>query len=278
MAFAISLLTITTVSFLVATFMHNFSAGLFWASLLHIVHFMIFGAGYILPISQVWVNYFFSALVAAVAGWIFAILLRIPALLNGAYYGQVFTEEFATKKGITPAPDSSERWKAFGKFILTLLIVAAGHIIYELNVSGFPKWAGSLFVVVLDIVAWIVFYWLFRDSENQPSILFNSAEPNNEIKTISFNIAAAQLVFALPYLLFQIIDCTSWSENYPLIYTGGECVMFYQDQWYFYVSLISGGAVLVWAAVVGIYARGYEKRAEYAPMPSEYRMRKGLVV
>ena len=259
MALAISLLTISTISFLVATFMHNFAYGVTWSLLLHVVHYMVFGSGYILPTSQIFVNYFWSTLVFGVAGWILAMLLRIPAFLNGAYYASVFPVDSAVRKRLEDdkrtLKDESE-WMIFGKFLIPLLLIGIGHIIYELNVDGFPKWAGGIVLVVLDIIAWIAFYFLFRPDDKHFTLLFNSSDPRAEVATISFNMAAATIIYALTYIIFQSIDCLHFASNAPNVYTDGECSIFYGDQWYFYASLIAGGFVIVWSVVVGFCAGG----------------------
>lgn len=273
MALAISLLTISSVSFLIAAFMHNFAYGLFWSTLLHVVHFMVFGSGYILPFEQVWTNYFWSGLLFALAGWILAVMLKIPAFLNGAYYGQVFDSEFAKKKGVTYTSESGDKWKTFGKFLVTILIIAVAHIVYELNVSGFPKWGGGIVLFVLDIVAWIVFYFLFRSDEK--TVLFNSSDPKAEVRTIMFNMIVLQSIYNLTYFIFQAVDCPNWSSNSPNVYAGDECALFYDKQWYFWVSLIVGGFALIWAIAVGMYARGRspggdeDVNASYKPLKAQ---------
>ena len=265
MALAISLLTISTVSFLIATFMHNFAYGLFWSTLLHVVHFMVFGSGYILPFAQVWTDYFWSSLLFALAGWILAVMMKIPALFNGSYYGQVFDTSFAKKKGVIYTPESGDKWKTFGKFLVTVILIAAGHIVYELNISGFPKWAGGIVLVVMDILAWVAFYFLFKSDEK--TVLFNSDDPKAEVRTIVFNMIVLQLIYVLTYFIFQAVDCPHWSDNSPNIFAGGECITFYDKQWYFWVSLIVGGFSLIWAIAVGMFARGRSSGdKEYRPL------------
>jgi hypothetical protein len=273
MALAISILTISTIAFLISAFTHNFAYGTFFATLLHVVHYMIFGAGYILPTSQIIVNYFWATAVAAIAGWILAMMLKLPALLNGAYYMQVFNEQFAEKKGAS-RESAMERFQTFGKFLLVVVIIAGGHVIYELNVAGFPKWAGGLILLALDIIAWVVFYFLFRPQEDERTVMFNTSEPRQEVSTITFNmiITTAVLMF-VPYWIFQWVDCPSWSDNSPNVYLGGECGTFYGDQWYYYVNLISSGAVIIWSIIVGIYARSIDDKGNYERMStgSPYR-------
>jgi len=278
MALAISLLTISTISFLVATFMHNFAYGVTWSLLLHVVHYMVFGSGYILPTSQIFVNYFWSTLVFGVAGWILAMLLRIPAFLNGAYYASVFSDDSAVRQRVKKQNDKDgttlkeeSEWMIFGKFLIPLLLVGIGHIIYELNVDGFPKWAGGIVLVVLDIIAWIAFYFLFRPADGEVTLLFNSPDPRAEVATISFNMAAATIIYALTYIIFQSIDCLHFASNAPNVYTDGECSIFYGDQWYFYASLIAGGFVIVWSVVVGFCSGGVgtpygSTNQEYKPL------------
>jgi hypothetical protein len=271
MTLAISLLTISTVSFLIATFMHSFAYGFFWSTLLHVVYYMIFGSGFLLPTSQVFVNYFWSAFLFSVAGYVLAIMLNIPALLNGAYYTQVFDKDFK-KSRVQVAVRSGDKLKTFGKFLVTILIIAVGHIVYELNVSGFPKWAGGIILIALIPVAWfLAFYLLFRTEDNKRTALFNSNNPNGEVLSIAFHMTISQAIYALAYIIFQAIDCPNWDEKAPTV-TDGECGIFIDGQWYFYSSLIAGGVILVYAIVVGIASRGYttkeemDSRAEYSPL------------
>jgi hypothetical protein len=273
MVLELSLLTISSAAFYVAFFMHSFGWGFIVASILHVVWFMIHGAGFILPTDQVFVNYFWSALFFAVLGWVLALILKSPALLNGVYYRKVFSTDHHGRKHKEEDPDlpvegnvkdDFSAGKAFGKFLIPFLLLVAGHLVYELNISTFPKWVGGLILSLVIVLAWGLFYVLFMDKNNQRSVMFNSRNPKREVATISFDVGLIMLLYSLAYWIFQVADCPGWSSNSPNVTLGSECDLFYDAQWYFLLSLLFAVGVVIWIFAIWMFVRGTKKETDVA--------------
>ncbi len=278
MVLAISLLTVSQGAFYVSFFMHNFGWGFLAAFIVHVVYFMIHGAGFILPTDQILVNYFWSTFFFAVLGWALAFILRSPALLNGIYYRKVFSKEHHARKHKEKEdpdyPDLPVEGKvkenysasrAFLKFLIPFLIVIAAHIVYELNIDGFPKWLGGLILSLVTLGAWVLFFFLFRDKDNQRSVMFNSRDPNREVATIAFHLIIINVSYSLIYWIFQLADCGDWSGNAPNVTVGGtKCGLFIDDQWYFLISLLTGVGATIYIFVIWMVIRGTRTHTDVA--------------
>jgi len=256
MTLEISLLTYATAAFLISLWTGNFGYGVAITMIAEVAAYQIFGSGYFIPLEELYPFYFWGTFTWAVAGWALFLALHGRPFFSGRYYTRLANS----------ADKMSSVYKVFGKILLVFGIQLAGHIVYELNVTTFPKWGGAICLGGAFAIAWIVFYFVFRYDwlamEQSAQTIGQETESVKVVKnrtslivrTYTAAVAIPQAVMFLGYIIFQIVDCPHWSEHASLLpdrlLTDGECHWFLTEQWYFGMVMITGGATLLTAIVL----------------------------
>jgi len=160
-----------------------------------------------------------------------------------AFVGYVLVERLDTIPFLDPrvgkrsvGSRSNTPWMIFAKYMFFLLLVGLAHIVFELNVGGFPKPAGGFVSLVLIALVYVAFYFLFKGErtyfkafEGYKALSDEQLETSvkDHVRTLTFWLAMIHLVSALTYTLIDwLVDDASNKWNlYALLIIAGLSVL-----------------------------------------------------
>lgn len=260
----ISLATIPVISFLGGLYSGQASRGVVLAMVVHAAWTWFYHRGDDFPSVydfDLLINWFFSSLLAGLVGSIMTLMFDWHPIMDGAHLRTIYER-----------PDGSVSFRSIGtvlgRLLVVLLIIAGAHVIYELNVSGFPKWAGGLVGSVLIIIAWVAFAFLFR----REAKLFQEAPEKKGYRRFT---QSEIMVYVLFGALTHFIYFTAyWLSAFFWPTLAG----WLNDQWYFYMSLIlfGGIGIIMWIVAYFFVRNRADIMARYKPVNTGSKMRKSV--
>lgn len=214
----ISYLTVTSIAYLIAALSRRPSLGFLIASFINLIWIGWFGfTGEVTPYDLV-VWYPLTIFLASIVGYAWSYLWVAPKLLSLSWLNARYTEGGA--------------WRIALLTIVYFLLLGLGHVIYELDVSGFPEpWGGV--VLWIAIILFSLVFWLVIRREKK---IFTSTDPSAQAFSFIFWLVIGYLVFAVVYVLVEWIA----SDNF-----------FFVNQWNAWLTFILWGAIGIILIIMG---------------------------
>jgi hypothetical protein len=214
----ISYLTVTSVAYLVSALSRRPSLGFLIASFINLIWIGWFDfTAEVSPYALV-VWYPLTTFLAALVGYVWSYLWYAPKMLSLGWLNSRYPGGGA--------------WRMALITILYFLLLGLGHVIYELNVSGFPEpWGGV--VLWIAIILFSLGYWLVIRRETQ---IFPSSDSSAQAFAFVFWLVIGYFVFAVAYVLVEFIA----SDNF-----------FFVNQWNAWLTFILWGAIGIILMILG---------------------------
>lgn len=200
------------------------------------------------------INWFFTSLLAGIVGSMMTLMFNWHPIMDGAHLSVIYRKDNKIS--------FRKIGRILGELILVFLLFAGGHIVYELNVAGLPKWGGGIVGSALIAIGWIVFAALFRRETD----LFR-APPPGSVGYHRFTRSEV-MVYALFGALTHFLYFTAyWIAAWFWPTLSG----WLNDQWYFYMSLIlfGGIGIIMWIVAYFLIRNREDLIEKYQKVPSE---------
>jgi len=266
---AISLATVPIFGYLFALLTRHFAFGLAIPIIFHAAYFMIAdnGASFSYPLDQVFVNWIWATLLAAVFGHVVSRIFGWHPLLDGHWL------LYGTAAGV---PNKKKRFtKMVAITILFVVLLMLAHIPLEAATgTSWPVWAGGILTSALLIGVWILFWVLLRmqtpkldtlpdpQSVDYPTFirLKDTEHPVEEGERAKLYIDEL-----FPFVLINMLIYVLYVTVYWLWRTIQSSTTWIPDQWYFYSSLIITGFCALVTIPLGLFlSRRSHKRYKEA--------------
>lgn len=253
----ISLATIPVVAFLGGLYSGQASRGVVLAMVIHASWAWFYHRGDDFPSVydfDLLIYWFFSSLLAGIVGSMMTLMFNWHPIMDGAHLSVIYRKDGKIS--------FRKIGRVLGKLILVLLIFAGAHIIYELNVSGFPKWAGGIVGSILIVGGWVAFALLFR----RESLLFMN--PPSDSRGYHRFTRSEVMVYALYGALTHFLYFTAyWLADWFWPTLSG----WLNDGWYFYMSLIlfGGIGIIMWIVAFFLIRSRSDLIEKYKQVPAE---------
>lgn len=245
----ISLATIPVIAFIGGLYSGQASRGVTLALIVHTIWVWFYhrGADFDpLYAYDLLLNWFYASLLAGLVGSIMTLAFDWMPIMDGASLSELFRSKDGGRASFRKIGI------ILGKLILVFLIFSGAHVIYELNVAGFPKWAGGIVASGLIVLGWIAFALLFRSETD----IFDAAPLGStgyhrftRSEVITYTLFAALTHFI--YFTAYWISAWFWPNTVGFLWLA--------DQWYFYMSLIlMGGIGVIMVIVALVFLRNRE--------------------
>ncbi len=215
---ALSLLTLASIGFIASVLFANiygviisFSLHVFIVGLFHFMGVALFS----IPFEELLVLYFVGIFLWSIIGCYFSILFNMPQLLNADWV----TRSFNLKN------QQNKISGAMAKTYIWLIIYIFTFIPYELDLgSSFPEPAGGFVTFIVNIIMWVIFYYIYKDEHTLFNLLaLGNIKTEDVVLGLTWKLAFIQNIFILIFILFDFL--------------GPD---FIADHWYFYITIIMG--------------------------------------
>lgn len=254
----ISLATIPVIAFLGGLYSGQASRGVVLAMVVHTIWVWFYHRGDDFnPVYDfdLLLNWFYTSLLAGIVGSMMTLMFDWHPIMDGAHLSMIYRNKDGSRASFRKIG------RVLGKLILVFLIFSGAHVIYELNVSGFPKWAGGIVGSVLIVIGWVAFAFLFRSETD----IFDAA-PDGSSGYRRFTRSEV-LTYALFGALTHFIYFTAyWLSAWFWPTLAG----WLNDQWYFYMSLIlfGGIGIIMWFVAFFLLRNRADLVAKYNRVPN----------
>jgi len=139
------------------------------------------------------------------------------------------------KKGIPVSEEEGKSESQMFRSFMWLIFYLISFTPNELIIDDLPKPAGGFITLVLNIVMWIIFYFLFKDTLLSYKIKSEGVVKDSTIvRNVSLWLGGINAVYIIFYICFE-----AWYDP------------FYTDKVYFWISLFFVFATMIIGFIVG---------------------------
>ncbi len=218
----LSLLTITSISFITSVLFVN-TNGLLIAFSLHVfvtaLFFYLEVASFIIPAIELLIFYYVATFAWMLVGCCIGRIENLPKLLNSM---------FISASTVNPEVANITMTKT----IIWVILYGFSFVPYELNLgSNWPEPAGGFTTLLANIIMWIIFYYLYKNEHYLFNVKGDEQDTAKIVQTVTSKLAFIQTLYILIFILFD------WLGEF-----------FITNMWYFWISLIMAGIswILIW--------------------------------